>query len=398
MPVVNRIAAWRDAMQEWRRDIHAHPELAYEEKRTAARVAGMLREFGVDEIVEGVGKTGVVGVLRNGAGPSIGLRADMDALPIHEETGLPYASTHEGKMHACGHDGHTAMLLGAARYLSETRNFAGTVVLVFQPAEEGFAGARAMIDDGLFRRFPVDSIYGVHNMPGLPAGAIAVSPGPVMAAADSFSATVRGAGGHGAMPHLSTDPVVAAAAAITALQSLVSRETDPTATLVVSVTRIRGGDAFNVIPDSVTFGGTVRYFDAEVGRKARERMTALIQGVAAAHNATAELTYDEGYPPTRNHEAETAFARAVARDIAGDAVRQQDLTMGSEDFSFFLEEKPGAYAFVGNGDQEGWTTVHNPKYDFNDDILPVGASFLARLAETALARPGARAAPAMRRA
>lgn len=392
MPIVNRIAAWHDDMKDWRRDIHAHPELAYEEARTATRVAELLRGFGVDEVTEGIGKTGVVGVLRNGAGPAIGLRADMDALPIVEETGLPYSSTHHGVMHACGHDGHTAMLLGASRYLAETRNFSGTVVLVFQPAEEGFAGARAMMEDGLFERWPVEAIYGVHNMPGLPAGSIALSPGPVMAAADSFTVTVRGAGGHGAMPHLATDPVVAAAAVVTALQSLVSRVVDPTDTLVISVTRIRGGDAFNVIPDSVELGGTVRWFDHRVGRMVRERMAALVEGVAAAHGATAALKYEPGYPPTRNHEAETAFARRIAGEVTGGEPARQNPTMGSEDFSFFLEARPGAYAFVGNGDGEGCVTVHNPAYDFNDEILPVGASFFARIVETALARadaPGA---------
>ena len=386
MPIVNRIAAFRDDMKEWRHDIHAHPELAYKETRTAARVAALLREFGVDEVVEGVGKTGVVGVLRNGDGPCVGLRADMDALPIVEETGLPWRSVNHGVMHACGHDGHTAMLLGAARYLAETRNFSGAVALVFQPAEEGFAGARAMMEDGLFERWPVDSIYGVHNMPGLPVGRIAVSPGPVMAAADTFRATVRGAGGHGAMPHLATDPVVAAAAVVTALQSLVSRELDPTETLVISVTRIHGGDAFNVIPDAVELGGTVRYFNPEVGRAARKRMEALIGSIAAAHGASAAFSYEEGYPPTRNHAAETAFARGVAAEVAGGEPPAQRPTMGSEDFSFFLDAKPGAYAFVGNGDGDGpgCVSVHNPKYDFNDEILPVGASFLARLAEAAL--------------
>ena len=388
MPIVNRIAAFHDDMKDWRHDIHAHPELAYEEARTAGRVAALLREFGVDEVAEGIGKTGVVGVLRNGDGPRIGLRADMDALPILERTGLPYRSKHDGVMHACGHDGHTAMLLGASRYLAETRNFSGAVVLIFQP-EEGFAGARAMMEDGLFDRFPVDAIYGVHNMPGLPAGAIAVSPGPVMAAADSFKATIQGVGGHGAMPHLATDPVVAAASAVGALQSLVSREVDPTKTLVVSVTRIHGGDACNVIPDSVELGGTVRYFDPEVGQMARRRLATLLESVAAAHGAAlAEFSYDRGYPPTRNHEAETAFARNVAAEVGGGEAAAQRPTMGSEDFSFFLEAKPGAYAFVGNGDGDGpgCIGVHNPQYDFNDAILPVGASFLARLAETALPR------------
>lgn len=394
MPIVNRIAAYHDAMKEWRHDIHAHPELAYEERRTAAQVARLLRDFGVDEVAEGIGKTGVVGVIRNGDGPRIGLRADMDALPIVEETGLEYQSKHHGVMHACGHDGHTAMLLGASRYLAETRNFSGTVVLVFQPAEEGFAGARAMIEDGLFERWPVDSIYGVHNMPGLPEGRIALSPGPVMAAADSFRITVQGAGGHGAMPHLATDPVVAAAALVSALQNLVSRDVDPTKTLVVSVTTIHGGEALNVIPDTVELGGTVRWFDPEVGERVRERMAATVEGVAAAHGATASLVYERGYPPTRNHDAETAFARTVAGEVMGGEATVQHPTMGSEDFSFFLEAKPGAYAFVGNGDGDGigCVSVHNPKYDFNDEILPVGASFFARLVETALARRETRAA------
>jgi len=386
MPVVNRIAAFHTAMAEWRHDIHEHPELAYQEARTAGRVAELLKEFGIDEVAEGIGKTGVVGVIRNGEGPSLGLRADMDALPIHEETGLSYQSRHNGVMHACGHDGHTAMLLGAARYLSETRKFAGTVVLVFQPAEEGFAGARAMIDDGLFERYPVDSIYGVHNMPGLPTGTIALSPGPVMAAADSFTITVQGKGGHGAMPHLAVDPVVAASAMVSALQSLVSRELDPTKTLVISVTRIHGGDAFNVIPDTVELGGTVRYFDDEVGTRTQARMHAIIDGVAAAHGVTASMTYDVGYPATRNHQSETDFAREVAAEVLGSEATEQRPTMGSEDFSFFLEAKPGAYAFVGNGDGADCVTVHNPKYDFNDEILPVGASFFARLVETALPR------------
>lgn len=392
MPVVNRISAFHTAMAEWRHDIHEHPELAYQEARTAGRVADLLRDFGVDEVAEGIGKTGVVGVIRNGDGPSLALRADMDALPIHEQTGLPYQSRHNGVMHACGHDGHTAMLLGAARYLSESRNFNGTVVFVFQPAEEGFAGARAMIDDGLFERFPVDSIYGVHNMPGYPTGAIALSPGPVMAAADSFRVTVRGHGGHAALPHQTVDPIVAASAMVSALQSLVSRETDPLKNLVVSVTRIHGGDAFNVIPDSIEFGGMIRYFDDEVGTNAKRRIEEILNGVAAAHRVTAEISLKSGYPATKNHAAETAFARQVASEILGAEATEQRPTMGSEDFSFFLNEKPGAYAFVGNGDGQECVAIHNPKYDFNDEILPVGASFFARLVETALPRDGASAA------
>ena len=386
MPIVNRIAAFHKDMRQWRHDIHQHPELAYQEARTASKVASLLGEFGVDEVVEGIGRTGVVGVIRNAEGPMIGLRADMDALPIVEETGLAYRSRHDGVMHACGHDGHTAMLLGTARYLTETRNFSGTVVLVFQPAEEGQAGARAMIEDGLFDRFPVEAIYGVHNMPGLPAGTIAVSSGPVMAAADSFKITVQGRGGHGAMPHLADDPVIAACAIVGALQTLVSRNLDPGQTLVISVTQIHGGHAFNVIPDAVELGGTVRWFEPEVGALARRRMREVIDGVARAHGATATLTYEEGYPPTCNHEAETGFVREVASQVMGAPAPEQPRIMGSEDFSFFLEAKPGAYAFVGNGDQDGFVCVHNPHYDFNDDILPVGASLFARLVETALPR------------
>ncbi|MDP6352596.1 MAG: M20 aminoacylase family protein [Alphaproteobacteria bacterium] len=386
MPTINRISAYLDDMREWRRDIHRYPELAYQEQRTAGRVAGLLREFGIDEIAEGIGKTGVVGVIRNGAGPTIGLRADMDALPITELTGLPYQSAHDGSMHACGHDGHTTMLLGAARYLTETRNFNGTVVLVFQPAEEGFAGAQAMIDDGLFTRYPVDAIYGMHNMPGLPAGTITVSPGTVMAAADAFSVAVTGRGGHGAMPHLAADPVVAAAAMVAAIQPLVSRNTDPHKTLVISVTQIHGGDAFNVIPDDVTLGGTIRYFDAEVGAAARRNLETVVSGVAAAHRVSAELDYRPGYPPTTNHAREAEFAETVAVEVTGGPAMDQPKVMGSEDFSFFLNNKPGAYAWIGNGDSATQAQLHNAHYDFNDDILPIGASFLARLAEIALAR------------
>jgi hippurate hydrolase len=310
----------------------------------------------------------------------------MDALPILEETGLSYSSVNKGVMHACGHDGHTTMLLGAAQYLAETRNFDGTVVLIFQPAEEGKAGAKAMLDDGLFERFPVDSVYGVHNMPGLPAGSIAVSPGPVMAAADAFTAKVQGRGGHGAMPHLAVDPVPAAARMVDALQTLVSREADPHATLVISVTTIHGGDAFNVIPDDVTFGGTVRYFDTELGARTQKRMKQVLDGIAQAHGVEVELDYQLGYPPTVNHETESAFARDMAEQVIGHEPPEQPKVMGSEDFSFFLLEKPGAYAWVGNGNEPNRAQIHNPHYDFNDEILPVGASFFARLVEEALPR------------
>lgn len=389
MPVINRIAAFHDAMTAWRRDIHQHPELAYAEHRTAGKVAALLREFGVDEVVEGVGKTGVVGVLRNGAGRCIGLRADMDALPIEELADRPYRSVHGNTMHACGHDGHTAMLLGAARYLAEGRPFAGTVVLVFQPAEEGLAGAKAMIDDGLFDRFPMEAIYGVHNMPGQPAGSLAFSAGPVMAAADRFRVVLRGQGGHAAAPHLCKDPVVAAAAVVQALQTVVSRNAPPAETLVVSVTEIHGGDAFNVIPDSVRVSGTVRYFDTATGALAQARMKAIIDGIAAAHDVRADFEYFEGYPPTVNWPEATEAARAAALAVAGpDGALDQAPRMFAEDFSYYLQEKPGAYGFIGNGDsgEPGCTGLHNPHYDFNDAILTTGASFFATLVERELGR------------
>lgn len=387
MPVINRISAFSQDMTAWRHDIHQHPELAYEEHRTATTVAKLLRSFGVDEVVEGIGQTGVVGIIRTGDGPAIGLRADMDALPIEELSDASYKSVHHGRMHACGHDGHTAMLLGAARYLAETRKFRGTVVLIFQPAEEGRAGAKAMIDDGLFDRFPVDAIYGVHNIPGIPAGAIALASGPVMAAADRFSITLRGQGGHAAAPHQGRDPIVAGAALVSALQSVVSRNCPPEETLVVSVTEFHGGDAFNVIPDSVRLNGTVRYFRPEIGDLAKARLPQVIQGIAAAHGVEADYVYQEGYPPTVNWEEPANFARQVAEEVCGsENVPVQQPLMFAEDFSFFLQEKPGCYGFIGNGDTGalGCTGLHNPYYDFNDGILPLGASFFARMAEEAL--------------
>ncbi len=386
MPVINRIAGGSDTMVAWRRDFHSHPELAYKEHRTAKRVADLLRSFGVDEVVEGIGGTGVVGRIRNGEGPSVGLRADMDALPINEQNTCDHASQNAGVMHACGHDGHTAMLLGAARYLSETRKFQGDVVLVFQPAEEGFAGAKAMLDDGLFDRFPVRNIFGMHNMPGLEQGKVRVAPGPVMAAADNFVVTVQGKGAHGAMPHQSVDPVVAGAAIVQALQSLVSRTSDPKSTLVISVTQFHAGDAFNVIPDSAELGGTIRYFAPETGAMVRKRFPELCQAVAEGFGATVNVDYREGYPPTINDPESSRFASQVASEITGEAEPTDQMqVMGSEDFSFFLAERPGAYAWIGNGDS---ASLHNPGYDFNDDNLPVGASFLARLAEDALRATG----------
>ncbi len=385
MPVINRIAGGNDAMVAWRRDFHRHPELAYQEHRTAKRVAELLRSFGVDEVVEGVGGTGVVGRIRNGSGPAVGLRADMDALPIHEQNACDHASSTNGVMHACGHDGHTAMLLGAARYLSETRQFQGDVVLVFQPAEEGFAGAKAMLDDRLFERFPVRSIFGMHNMPGLEQGKLRLAAGPIMAAADNFTITVRGRGAHGAMPHQSVDPIVAGAAVVQAVQTLVSRTLDPQHTLVLSITRFHAGDADNVIPDRAELGGTIRYFLPEVGEMVRTRFPEVCADVVRGFGATAAVDYRPGYPPTVNDAASAAFAGRIAAEITGEAdTTEQRQVMGSEDFSYFLQERPGAYAWIGNGNS---ASLHNPGYDFDDDNLAVGASFLARIAEDSLRAP-----------
>lgn len=382
MPIINRISEFHEKMIEWRQDIHSHPELAYQEKRTANKVAELLREFGVDEIHEGIGGTGVVGVIKNGNGPKIGLRADMDALPITEANQCSHVSTNEGVMHACGHDGHTTMLLGAARYLSETRNFKGEVILIFQPAEEGFAGAKAMIDDGLFERFPVDSIYGMHNMPGLETGSIAVGPGPRMAAADNFEIKINGKGAHAAMPYQSIDPIVCGSAVVQALQSLVSRNADPRKTLVVSVTQFNSGHANNVIPDFASLAGTIRYFDKDTSEFIRKRFPKIVKDVCEAFGAEAEIDYKEGYPPTVNDIDSANFALDIAKDIAGEkATDNQPPSMGSEDFSYFLQEKPGAYAYIGNGDS---ASLHNPSYDFDDENLSIGASFLSRIAEKAL--------------
>ncbi|MBF0560942.1 MAG: amidohydrolase [Alphaproteobacteria bacterium] len=387
MPTVESITALHSDMIAWRREIHRHPELAFAEHRTASLVAAWLREFGVDEVVEGIGRTGVVGVLRCGAGAAVGLRADMDALPIQEMNECDFRSRHANVMHACGHDGHIAMLLGAARYLAESRSFRGTVVLIFQPAEEGQAGAKAMIDDGLFERFPVEAIYGLHNMPGMAAGTFAVSAGAIMAAADSFTILVRGHGGHAAAPHQTRDPVVAGAAAVMALQTIVSRNAPPSDTAVLSVTEFHGGEAFNVVPDTVQLGGTVRYFSRKSGDLVRQRMAAILDGIAAAYNVTMTLDYREGYPPTVNSAPEADLARRVAAGVAGiDCVMAQEPRMYSEDFAYFLRRKPGAYLFLGNGISTDGHGLHSPRYNFNEEILPIGASFLVRVAETALAR------------
>jgi hippurate hydrolase len=382
MPIINRISDFHEKMIEWRRDIHSHPELAYQEKRTAKKVVELLKEFGVDEIHEGIGGTGVVGVIKNGKGPKIGLRADMDALPITETNQCGHVSTNKGVMHACGHDGHTTMLLGAARYLSETRNFKGEVILIFQPAEEGFAGAKAMIEDGLFKKFPVKSIYGMHNVPGVKSGHLDVGPGPRMAAADNFEIKINGKGAHGAMPDQSIDPIVCGSAVVQALQSLVSRNSDPRKTLVVSVTQFNSGHANNVIPDFAQLAGTIRYFDKETGQFIRSKFPKIVNDICEAFGANAEINYKEGYPPTINENSSAKFALEVAKDVAGEnASENQVPMMGSEDFSYFLQEKPGAYAWIGNGNS---ASLHNPSYDFNDDVLPIGASFLSRIAEKAL--------------
>ena len=390
MPVINRIAALQPEIAAWRHDIHAHPELLYDVHRTAATVAEKLKAFGCDEVVTGIGRTGVVGVIRGrkppggGGGKAIGLRADMDALPIAEETQVPYRSTVPGKMHACGHDGHTAMLLGAARYLSETRNFAGTAIVIFQPAEEGGAGARAMVKDGLMDRFAIEEVYGMHNFPGLPVGSFAIRPGPLMAAADRLTIEITGVGGHAARPQLTIDPIVIGAQIVNQAQTIVARNVDPVDAAVVSISVFQAGSTDNVIPQTAKLGGTARSFRPETQDLLERRLRAIVEGTAALHGATAKLTYSRDYPVTRNHAPQAAFAASVASEIAGaERVNTNvDPVMGAEDFSFMLQARPGAFIFVGNGDTAG---LHNPAYDFNDEAIPVGASYWVRLVETALA-------------
>jgi len=387
MAIINRIADQQADIAEWRHDLHAHPELLYDVTRTAGTVAEKLREFGCDEVVTGIGRAGVVGVIRGRkgkAGKAIGLRADMDALPIEEATNLPYKSTVPGKMHACGHDGHTAMLLGAARYLAETRNFDGTAVLIFQPAEEGGAGGRAMVQDGLMDRFKIGEVYGMHNFPGLPVGQFALRPGPIMAAADHLSIEIEGKGGHAARPHLAVDPVLVGAQIINQLQSIVSRNVDPLVSAVVSITVFRAGHTDNVIPQTAKLGGTARSLKAEVRDLLEKRLHEVVEGTAAAHGAKARLTYRRGYPVLVNHEVQTDFAAKVAGEIAGGDKVDVAMApvMGAEDFSFMLNARPGAFIFVGNGDSAG---LHHPAYNFNDEVIPFGTSYWVKLVETALA-------------
>jgi len=390
MPIHNRIAAFHDEMTAWRRDLHAHPELAFQEVRTAKVVAEKLAAFGVDEIHTGLATTGVVGVIRGsepGAG-AIGLRADMDALPIHEETGAPYASTNPGVMHACGHDGHTTMLLGAARYLAETRNFAGTVYLFFQPAEEFGGGAEVMIKEGLFERFPADRVFGLHNWPKAPAGTFMWRTGPVMAAVAGIDITITGKGAHGAMPNLGVDPVLVGAHVITALQGIVARNLDPVDSGVISITWLEGGFAHNVIPETVRLRGTARWLSREVGDLLERRTIETAENIARAFGATAKAEFHRAYPATVNEPESTALARAAAIAVQGEArvAEMPRPTMGGEDFAFMLERKPGAYLMLGGGRGEDDPAVHHPKYDFNDEILPVGASWFATLAEQLLPR------------
>ncbi|MDA1069930.1 MAG: M20 family metallopeptidase [Proteobacteria bacterium] len=388
MAVINRIAEFHDDMTAWRRDIHAHPETAFEEIRTADTVAALLEGFGM-EVHRGLATTGVVGTLKAGSGSrSIGLRADMDALHLHEKNSFDHRSVNDGKMHACGHDGHTTMLLGAARYLAETRNFDGTIHFIFQPAEENEGGGRVMVEEGLFEQFPCDAVYGMHNASGIEVGRFAVREGPFLAAFDIFEITVTGVGTHAAMPDRGIDPMIPAAQIVTALQTIPSRRVSPLSSAVVSVTQIHGGDTWNVIPDQVVLRGTCRWFDRTVRDLLEPAMRQIADGIAAAHRCSASLRYERRYPATVNAPAETAFAAGVAEALVGPehVDRNFEPDMGSEDFAFMLEQKPGCYILIGNGPEEGGCLLHNPHYDFNDAVLPLGASYWARLAEAALAR------------
>jgi hippurate hydrolase len=386
MPILDRAAELQDEVAGWRQSLHSNPELNFDVFQTAAFVKAKLEEFGCDEIVTGLGKTGLVGIIegRLGPGETIGLRADMDALPLSEITGKPYASKTPGKMHACGHDGHTAMLLGAAKYLAETRNFAGRVAVIFQPAEEGGGGGNEMVKDGMMERLSISRVFGMHNMPGMAVGKFAIRPGPIMAATAEFTITVAGRGGHAAMPHATVDPIVAGAAIVSALQTVVSRTADPVEALVVSVTKFHAGDAYNIIPETAQIAGTVRTLKKEMAAIARTRIHEICEGIAAAHGARVEIDYDSNYPVTVNEPRETAFATNVAREIAGEPNVEAATppVMGGEDFSYMLEARPGAFIFIGNGNS---ASLHHPAYDFNDEAIPHGISYWVRLAEQALA-------------
>ncbi|MGB1389404.1 MAG: M20 aminoacylase family protein [Paracoccaceae bacterium] len=382
MPARNRFAELHDEITKWRRDFHAHPELRFQEHRTAEKVAELLSNFGCDEVTTGVGQTGVVGVIQGrakGSGKVIGFRADMDALPIPETNDVPHASTHPGVMHACGHDGHTAMLLGAAKYLAETRNFDGTVVLIFQPAEEGSGGARAMLDDGLLTRWGIQEVYGMHNWPKIPAGQFAVRDGPQMAATAFFDLIIKGQGGHAALPHKAVDTTVAAAHVITAIQTIAARNIDPLKTVVVSTCGLRSdSNTYNVIPDKIELRGTVRYFDRDVNTLVEKRLREIAEFTARAFGAEVQLDYNLRVPPTVNTPEAAARAAKAAEKVCGDVLRDFDPVMPGEDFSEMLVQRPGAYLFIGNGDS---ADLHNPGYDFNDQIIPMGCSWYAEMAE-----------------
>jgi len=389
MPVINRIAEFQPELTAWRRDFHMHPELNFEEHRTAGIVAQRLREFGCDQVIEGFSGTGVIGLIHGQGGPNgraIGLRADMDALPIEELTGAAWASQHPGRMHACGHDGHTTMLLGGARYLAETRNFSGTVVLIFQPAEEKGGGAEVMVRDGIFEQFPMQRVFGMHNWPGLPAGEFAWREGPIMAAVEQLEIHLHGKGGHGAMPHQAVDPIVVAAAIVQGLQSIVARNVEPVEAGVITVGEIRGGFTHNVIPDSVYMQGTARWFRPEVGALLRERFLHLVPGIAAAFGATAEASMTLYCPATINDPESTKLTVRAAQAVSAQVHEMAKPTMGGEDFSFMLNAKAGSYIMIGGGKGGDDPGLHHPKYDFNDDVLAAGASYWAALAEQLLPR------------
>ena len=381
MPIKNRFAELHPQITAWRRDLHAHPELMYDTHRTSAFVAEKLRAFGCDEVVEGIGQTGVVGVIRgksDSSGRVVGLRADMDALPIQEETGLGYASQTPGKMHACGHDGHTAILLGAAQYLAETRNFDGIAVVIFQPAEEGGAGGKAMCDDGMMERWNIQEVYALHNAPGLPLGSFATRSGPMMAATDEFEIVLEGKGGHAARPQQTVDTTVMACQLVSALQTIKSRNVDPVDKLVVSVTSFEtSSKAFNVIAQRVTIRGTIRSMSVDARALARRRVTEMAGGMAETFGGTAKLDFPEGYPVLINSEVESGYAADVASLVAGDCA-VSPMVMGGEDFSYMLEERPGCYIRLGNGDS---AALHHPEYTFNDEIIPAGCSWFAEMIE-----------------
>jgi hippurate hydrolase len=387
MPLLNQARDMQPEIAAWRRELHANPELLYDTHWTSAFVAEKLKSFGCDEVATGIGRTGVVGLIkgRHGEGPGLGLRADMDALPMTEVTGLPYASKTPGRMHACGHDGHTAMLLGAARHLCETRNFRGQVAVIFQPAEEGGAGGLAMVEDGLMERFGIDSVYGMHNEPGVPVGRFAIRPGPILASVDTFSITVHGVGGHAAMPHLAVDPLFIGAQIVTALQGIVARNTDPLESLVVTITQFHAGDAINVIAPQATLIGTTRSLKKETREMAERRIRDTATGIATALGGRVDIdyAYAPSYPVTFNQPRETEIALGVARLVAGEQNVNPNPPpiMGGEDFAFMLEKRPGSFVFMGNGDS---AYCHHPAYDFNDEAIPYGISYWVTLAETAL--------------